>query len=123
MTKTLLFALAVVLCAAPLTAQTNTTTTTTTTGLTQVQLSNLPPAPTCFICDCNSQDFSCQTACNDSTTYPDFASRQQCLAACDQQQATCLSNAQVQQRAVDTQRQALQNTSPTSSTGTTAAAQ
>ena len=121
MTKSLLLTIVAVLLAAPLAAQT--TTTTTTGAQTQVQLQNLPPAPTCFICNCNNQDFSCQTACNNSASYPDFASRQQCLAACDQQQATCLANAQMQQRAVNTQRQVLQNTSPTAASGSAGSSQ
>jgi len=115
MSKTLVLALAAVLAsllgAAPLAAQSTTPTGQAQTQ-NQVRQQNLPPAPTCFTCDCNSQDFDCRTACN---VYGDFAARQQCLAACGLQQATCLSSAQVQQRAVDTQRQASQ-TAPSSQT-------
>ena len=117
MIKTLLLTLltlAAILSAAPLLHAQATTATgqTQTQGLVQQQ--NLPPAPTCFTCDCNSQDFDCRTSCNAITN---FASRQQCLASCGQQQATCLSNAQVQQRAQDAQRQAAQTTTVTT-TGT-----
>jgi hypothetical protein len=104
--KTLVIALTVLLAAAAALAQTATTTITTTTS-PQATVNVLPPASTCFTCDCNSQDFSCRTTCNAIT---DFASRQQCLSSCDQTKSTCLSNAQVQQRAADTQRQALQST-------------
>jgi hypothetical protein len=41
----------------------------------------------------------------------DFAARQQCLASYATQQAQCLANAQVLQRAIDTQRQAMLSTS------------
>jgi len=112
--KTSLFiTLAVLLFAAPLMAQTTTTTTTTVNGQTQATVNTLPPATTCFTCDCNTQNFTCSTACNAIT---DFASRQQCQASCDQTQATCLYNAQVQQRAIDTQRQAAQATIGTPAT-------
>ncbi|WP_243362632.1 hypothetical protein [Fundidesulfovibrio terrae] len=112
--KTLVIALTVLLAATSVLAQTTTTTTTTTSTTPQATVNTLPPASTCFTCDCNNQDFSCRTPCNAIT---DFASRQQCLSACDQAQATCLSNAQVQQRAVDTLRQTLQTTGGTSTTG------
>ena len=110
--KTILLALAVLLNGAPLWAQ---TTTTTTTGQTQATINSLSPASSCFICECNTADFSCRTGCAAIT---DFVSRQQCDAACGQQQATCLSNAQVQQRAVDTQRLATQTTIGTVTTST-----
>ena len=67
----------------------------------QVRQQNLPPAPTCFTCECNNIDFACRTGCAAIT---DFTRRQQCEAACGQQQATCLSNAQRLQRAQDEQR-------------------
>lgn len=67
----------------------------------QVQQQNLPPASTCFNCDCNTQDFACRTAC---TAITDFTRRQQCEAACGQTQASCLANAQRLQRAQDEQR-------------------
>lgn len=67
----------------------------------QVTQQNLPPASTCFNCDCNTQDFACRTAC---TAITDFTRRQQCEAACGQTQADCLSRAQRLQRAQDEQR-------------------
>lgn len=112
MKTTFLLALAVLLNAAPLWAQ---TTTTTTSGQTQATVNSLSPASSCFICECNTTDFACRTSCASIT---DFTTRQQCEAACGQQQATCLSNAQVQQRAVDTQRLATQTTIGTVSTST-----
>jgi hypothetical protein len=112
MKTTFLFTLAVLLSSATLWAQ---STTTTSSGSTQATINNLAPASNCFICECNSQDFTCRTACASIT---DFATRQQCEAACGQQQSTCLSNAQVQQRAVDTQRLATQTTIGTVTTST-----
>jgi len=108
MRKLFLLAFASLLWAAQAAAQ--------TTAITQ-PLQTLPPAPTCFICDCNSQDFSCRTGC----AMTDFAARQQCLASCATQQAQCLANAQVLQRAIDTQRQAMLKTSLTAPASTTPA--
>ncbi|MFZ5425467.1 MAG: hypothetical protein ACOZEN_00725 [Thermodesulfobacteriota bacterium] len=100
MIKTLLLALALTAFAAPAAAQS-----TSASGQTQTQnqvtIQNLPPAPTCFTCDCNNQDFACRTGCASIT---DFARRQQCEAACGQQQSQCLYNAQRLQRAQDEQR-------------------
>ncbi len=101
MTKTLMLAMTLLVFAAPAAAQS-----TTASGQTQTQnqvtIQNLPPAPTCFTCDCNNQDFACRTSCNNA--YTNFAARQQCLAACGQQQSQCLYSAQLKQRAVDDQR-------------------
>ncbi|MFP5222697.1 MAG: hypothetical protein ACLGSA_10450 [Acidobacteriota bacterium] len=85
---------------------------TSTTGQTQTQnqvtQQNLPPAGTCFNCDCNTQDFACRTGCAGIT---DFTRRQQCEAGCGQTQADCLVRAQRLQRAQDEQRsQTLQST-------------
>lgn len=82
---------------------------TTSTG-SQTQTQNqvqqtLPPASTCFICDCNNQDFSCRTGCAGIT---DFAARQRCEAACGTTQSRCLLNAQALQRQVDAQRASVQ---------------
>ena len=79
------------------------TTVTTSTG-NQVQL-NLPPASSCFICDCNNQDFSCRTGCAAITN---FSARQQCEAGCGTSQSQCLLNAQALQRQLDAQRAAAQ---------------
>ena len=67
----------------------------------QVTQQNLPPAPTCFPCECNTQDFGCRTSCASIT---DFTRRQQCEAACGQAQSECLARAQRLQRAQDEQR-------------------
>jgi len=86
--------------AAPSSAQATSTSGQTQTQ-NQVQQQNLPPASTCFNCDCNTQDFACRTAC---TAITDFTRRQQCEAACGQTQADCLVRAQRLQRAQDEQR-------------------
>lgn len=91
-------------------AQTSSTTSTTTTSQTQQILA---PASACFICDCNNQDFSCRTSCAAIT---DFVSRQRCEIACGTTQAQCLSNAQVLQRQLDTQRAAAQATTSSGAT-------
>lgn len=85
---------------------------TSATGQTQTQnqvtQQNLPPAGTCFNCDCNTQDFACRTGCAGIT---DFARRQQCEAACGKTQSDCLVRAQRLQRAQDEQRnQTVQST-------------
>ncbi len=72
----------------------------------QVKLNNLPPAATCFTCNCNNDDLICRTGCDSIT---DFVARQRCLAACGQTLSTCLSNAQLQQRAQDEQRHQVQS--------------
>lgn len=100
MTKTFFLAFALLLAAAPAAAQSSTATGQSQTQ-NQVTIQNLPPAATCFTCDCNNQDFACRTSCASIT---DFVTRQQCEAACGQQQAKCLYNAQLQQRAQDEQR-------------------
>jgi hypothetical protein len=123
-------ALAVLLVAGPAWGQATSTTpstssstsaTTTTTSLLPGQtqgllpLQNLPPAPTCFICDCNDQDFDCRTSCQSPSST--FVATQQCLAACLDQQASCLANAQTQQSLIDAQRaQLLQQTGTSTST-------
>jgi len=108
MNKSFLLVLAGILWAAQALAQ--------TTAITQ-PLRTLPPAPTCFICDCDSQDFSCRTGC----AMTDFAARQQCQASCAIQKAQCLANARVLQRAEDNQRQALLKSSLTAPPSTTPA--
>ncbi len=90
-------------------AQTSTTTSTTSTQTQQT----LAPASACFICDCNNQDFTCRTSC---ATVTDFVSRQSCEIACGTTQAQCLSNAQVQQRQIDTQRAAARATTSSGAT-------
>ena len=99
--KTILVLLALMIWAAPLRAQTSSTAAQTQN---QVRQQDLPPAPTCFTCDCNTQDFACRTPC---ARIADFVRRQQCEADCGLRQAACLQNAQLQQRAVDAQRAAL----------------
>lgn len=79
----------------------------------QVTIQNLPPAATCFTCECNTADFDCRTACVSST---DPVRRQQCEAACGQTLSTCLSNAQRLQRAVDEQRALTQQSSSSART-------
>ncbi|GFK92868.1 hypothetical protein NNJEOMEG_00696 [Fundidesulfovibrio magnetotacticus] len=85
---------------------------TTAVGQTQTQnqvtIQSLPPAATCFNCECNNTDFTCRTACMD---YTDLIKRQQCEAACGQTLSTCLANAQKLQRAVDEQRALTQQSS------------
>jgi hypothetical protein len=106
MTKALLTLLALAALSSSAFAQATSVTGQTQTQ-NQVRQQNLPPAPTCFTCDCNNQDFACNTACN---IIVDFAARQQCIADCGQNQAKCLENAQRQQRAQDEQRNLTQQT-------------
>lgn len=105
MKKTLFAALALLLCAAPAAAQSTTPSGQSQTQ-NQVNIQNLPPAATCFTCNCNNQDFACRTECAAIT---DFVRRQQCEAACGRQQSQCLYNAQLQQRAQDEQRNLTQS--------------
>jgi len=101
MLKPLVFTLA--LLAFPLAALAQST---TASGQSQTQnqvtIQNLPPAASCFTCDCNTADVDCRTDCFNS--YSDLVKRQQCEATCGRTLATCLSNAQRLQRAVDEQR-------------------
>ena len=93
------FLTVLLLCASLATAQV----TVTLPSQNQVTVNSLPPIGSCFICDCNSQNLECTTACQSTK---DFTGRQQCEAVCGQNLATCLQNAQVLQRAVDDQRAA-----------------
>lgn len=79
----------------------------------QVTIQNLPPAATCFNCDCNTADFDCRTDC--FNTYSDLVKRQQCEATCGRTLSTCLANAQKLQRAVDEQRALTQQSSTSTS--------
>lgn len=109
MTKTLLTLLALIALASSAHAQATSATGQTQTQ-NQVRQQNLPPAPTCFTCDCNNQDFACNTACN---SIVDFTARQQCIAACGQTYSQCLQNAQRLQRAQDEQRNLTQQSTST----------
>lgn len=103
MRHTLLFTAALLLFAGLATAQV----TVTLPSQNQVTVNTLPPIGTCFICDCNSTNLDCKTGCQSIT---EFTRRQQCEAACGQNLATCLQNAQVLQRAQDDQRAAALST-------------
>jgi len=115
------YALAVIAAAAILwtaaaLAQTTTsssTTTTTSSSSTQATVNTLSPVSSCFTCECNTSDFACRTSCQ---AYLNFSTRQKCEAACQQTQATCLANAQKQQRALDDQRAAAQQSSASGAT-------
>ncbi|WP_243313578.1 hypothetical protein [Fundidesulfovibrio agrisoli] len=104
MRHTFAFLTVLMLCASLATAQV----TVTLPSQNQVTVNTLPPIGTCFICDCNSTNLECTTACQSIT---EFTRRQQCDATCGQNLATCLQNAQTLQRAVDDQRAAALSTS------------
>ena len=114
MTVRAILILACVLCASPVLGQTAIT---TGQGSSQGQavVQTLPPIGSCFICDCNSQDFACTTSCAGIT---DPVARQQCLASCGYQKSQCLSNAQILQRQMDDQRAAAMLTGSTATTAT-----
>lgn len=103
---------ACVLAASPVLGQTAIT---TGQGSSQGQavVQTLPPIGSCFICDCNSQAFACETSCANIT---EPVARQQCLASCGYQKSQCFSNAQILQRQLDDQRAAAMLTGSTAVT-------